>query len=161
MRAIINTEKHIVQIPIATVAAAAIAPNTAISAAEVPTGNAVSVAVGSVIKAVHVEMWLQSESATASGSFTLTVEKIPASAGSMTAAESAALHSYPNKKNVLYTSQGLTPVDVANPVPILNQWIPIPKGKQRFGLGDTFVVNILATAQNIQFCGRFVYLEQT
>ena len=100
--------------------------------------------------------WISSTD-TAIGSFTITIEKNAAGAANMTAAQSVALHAYPNKKNILYTTQGLSAGSVSNPQPVVRQWIKIPKGKQRFGLGDRLTINILATATNLQFCGQFIY----
>ncbi len=159
VRPMVHSQKHIVQIPVASVAAAAIA-NVAIATAVLAGAKTTDseIEVGSTVKACYVEIWLQSDEA-GSSSFTCTVEKIQSGTAGMTAASSAALNDYSNKKNVLYTSQGLLPFDGQNPVPIIRQWIKIPKGKQRFGQGDRLALNINALVFNIQFCGVCIYKE--
>ncbi len=81
-----------------------------------------------------------------------------------TAGQIAALHDYANKKNILFTAQGLvTPTD-GGQVPVLRGWYKIPKGKQRFGLGDRLFLTIRnnnAAAIDINFCGLAIYKEYT
>jgi len=60
----------------------------------------------------------------------------------------------------LYTTQGLTSEQNANAVPIIRQWFKIPKGKQRFGLGDQMVLNISAAQEGVENCGMFIFKEQ-
>lgn len=79
----------------------------------------------------------------------------------MTFTNSATLDSYSNKKNVLYTTQGLTPDANGNPIPFVRQWFKIPKGKQRFGLTDSLVLNISANVEDVTHCGLMIYKEQT
>ncbi len=82
----------------------------------------------------------------------------------MTTASMAALHDYANKKNILFTAQGLlTPTD-GGQVPVVRGWYKIPKGKQRFGLTDQLFVSIRnnnATSIDINFCGLAIYKEYT
>ncbi len=113
---------------------------------------------GATIKAVYVEMWITSDDVTQS-SFTITLEKIPAGAGAMTYAESITLQSYPNKKNIFYKTMGLVAPKLEPPLPIIRQWFKIPKGKQRFGLGDTLRLNISGITDGINFCGFYTYKE--
>ena len=116
---------------------------------------------GATVKAAFVEMWLLDSSN--DGSFIVSLEKRPALATAMSFAQSNALGTYPNKKNVLYVTQGLSPNNgVGNPVPIIRQWFKIPKGKQRFGLNDKLVLNITNNGlNNLEFCGFFTYKELT
>ena len=97
---------------------------------------AAEVVEGSVIKAIFIELWLQGDADTDT-SFVVIVEKAMGTVIPPTFAEISLLNGYLNKKNVLFTSQGLLAEESgANPTPILRQWIKIPRGKQRFGLGD-------------------------
>ncbi len=116
---------------------------------------------GANVKAVFVEMWLLDSGN--DGSFIVSLEKRPAGLGLMNFAESNALGSYNNKKNLLYVTQGLSPNNgVGNPVPIIRQWFKIPKGKQRFGFQDKLVLNITNNGLNdLEFCGFFTYKELT
>ncbi len=160
MKPKVHTQKHIVQFPIASITAGATNPMVvALAVLEGAKTTNSDVEVGSDISAIFVELWIQS--ATVSGSFTLTVEKRVANATAITAAQMAGLHDYDNKKNIFFSSQGLTSDgDGAGPVPILRQWIKIPRGKQRMAQGDSIVVNLLAQATDIQRCGLTVYKEQ-
>ncbi len=111
---------------------------------------------GNVVKAVYLEYWVIGTFSL--GSFVVTVEKSPAGAGPPTFTELALLDSYQNKKNILYTTQGLMAEDNQNPTPVLRQWIKIPKGKQRFGLEDRLRINFASlTGEDLQFCGFTLY----
>ncbi len=159
MRAIINSNKHIVQEGIDEVMAGTIKNlQIVIAVAEPNTSNSDEVEQGSIIKAVYVEMWLLAGSQQP-GSVTVTLEKVIASSTAMTFGASALLYNYANKKNILFTSQGLTPDANGNPVPFIRQWMKIPKGKQRFGLNDKLVFNISANLENVTFCGLYIYKE--
>ncbi len=121
--------------------------------------NANDVRAGSVIKAVYLEYWITSDSSTVFGTFNITVEKKGQGATAMSFGQSVNLMAYPNKKNILYTTQGIIGKDVNNAVPILKQWIAIPKGKQRFGNDDELVVNFSAITQTQNVCGIAIYKE--
>ncbi len=115
---------------------------------------------GSVVKAVYVEFWVGGAGLEgASTQFAMTVEKISSDGPLMTFGQSLNLGVYPNKKNILYTTQGVLAGENSNTVPISRNWILIPKGKQRMGLSDRIVVNIAASGQNIDTCGVFTYKE--
>ena len=157
-RAMINSEKHIRQIPINEQMAGTIGQSVIAVVEQVPTSNAIDVREGCSIKAVYVEIWLLAGSQQP-GSITVTIEKVVADATAMTFAQSALLNVYPNKKNIYYSTQGLTPDANGNPIPFLRQWIKIPKGKQRFGLGDSLVMNLSANLENITHCGLMIYKE--
>ncbi len=162
MRPIIQTTKHYVQQSRSQVATVAIT-NIDISHAVVMASNNLvdEVLEGALVKAVFVEMWLL-DSAN-DGSFVITLEKVNGGMPAMTFASINALGFYANKKNVLYTTQGLSPNNaVGNPIPIIRQWFKIPKGKQRQGLGDKLVLNIANNGLNdLEFCGFFTYKEMT
>ncbi len=158
MRPRVNTEKHYFQVSLATIAAGAISNQVIANAVAVPTGNA-QVREGAIISAVYCEMWIQTDD-TALGSSIVTLEKVPSGGALMTAAESAALGTYKNKKNILYTQMGLTPTSTQFPMASIKGWFKVPKGKQRFGFNDTLALNIHAQSNGLSICGFFIYKEQ-
>ncbi len=160
MRPVIITEKHILQRSLFTIAGGAITNvNIATAVADPAAASVTDVREGSKISAVYVEFWVQTDDA-ALGASVVTLEKLPSATPAMIAADSAALNSYPNKKNILYTQQGLSPNNVTYPMVVIKGWFKIPKGKQRFGLGDRLFLNILAQANGLNVCGVAVYKEQ-
>ena len=159
MRAPIHSQKHYVQFSRSTVDTVSLETEVLIEGRESTTANLVfEVAEGSVIKAVFVELWLENSSNT--GSFVIGLEKLPIFQTALFA-DYAALGVYDNKKNILYTTQGLPANDgVGNPIPIIRQWFKIPKGKQRFGLGDRLSLNIVNLgADTLSYCGFATYKE--
>ena len=160
LRPQVHTQKHLVQLPIATITAGVRSAQilaTAVLAGAKTTDS--DVEVGSQISAVYIELWIASTTVT--GQFTMVLEKTVSGATAITAAEMATLNDYDNKKNILYTTQGLTSDgDGAGPVPIVRQWFKIPKGKQRFGQGDGLALNLLASGVALQRCGFATYKEQ-
>ncbi len=161
MRPVINTEKHIVQQSLGSVAGGAITPFVIALALQTPVAaTATNVREGSKISAVYVEMWYNTDDAT-NGTCITTLEKRSSGLVAMTAAQSASLDSYPNKKNILHTFQGLVPgLTNTYPMATIKGWIKIPKGKQRFGIGDTLVLNIHGQSNGGNFCGFAIYKEQ-
>ncbi len=165
MRAPINSVKHYVQFSNATLATGASITQVLVNAVVAPaTASTASVKEGSIIKAVFIEKWLVGDSGVdgTPSQFVLTVEKKRDAEPDMTAAQSNTLAAYPNKKNILYTTMGIiTNSKNGGPTaPVLRSWIKIPKGKQRFGLGDELVVNIAAIV-TIRHCGFSTYKEYT
>ncbi len=161
MRPRVVTQKHIVQQSRSETATVALQTIDILDSVQVQLKDAVDeVEEGSVVSAIFVELWLL-DSAN-DGSFSVTLEKRPSGVAAMGFASSQALGTYPNKKNILYTTQGLSPNNaVGNPVPIIRNWFKIPKGKQRMGLGDKVVLNIANMGLNdLEFCGVFIYKEQ-
>lgn len=155
----IHSNKHYVHTTAASVAMAAIVNLTLAESVNVTVANAANEVVeGSLIKAIYVEYWLNSDDA-ANSSFILTVEKLPAAATPMTYAQSIALGTYPNKKNILYTTMGLVGPNPGQAVPVIRQFIAIPKGKQRMGLGDKIIVNLSGITNGIVYCGFATYKE--
>ncbi len=162
MRAPINSKKHISQISQATVGQAAVVNNVICLAIEGSPTTPTQVAEGAIVKACYVEFWVSQDSASVVGSYTVVLSKDPGGNAGMTAANMAALHDYSNKKNILFTAQGLLTPNDGGQIPVLRGWYKIPKGKQRFGLGDTLRVSIRnnnATAIDINFCGLSIYKE--
>ncbi len=160
MKAMIHSVKHLVQFPFNNISTGTIINNILAFCKERTASNdANEVVEGSTIKAVYIELWLQNSAN--DGHQIVTVEKKTSGASAMTFAEQAALFDYDNKKNVLFTHQGLSSNDgVGNPQNILRQWIKIPKSKQRFGLGDALYLNISnPSSNNLAQCGIAIYKE--
>ncbi len=163
MLAPINSVKHYVPRASVVIATGAILNYAAIDAVVAPaTATDFSVKEGSIIKAIYIEFWLASNEASGSESqFVLTVEKKRDLEPDMTNAQALALNAYPNKKNILYTTQGIINSNTGSgAVPVIRQYILIPKGKQRFGLDDQLLVNIAAVG-SLQACGITTYKEYT
>ncbi len=159
MRPIVHTEKHYVQQSLFAVAAGAIT-NLQIAIAIQGTPSAANaVREGASISAVYVEMWLTSDDA-AAGSVICSLEKLPGSAPSQTTTEAGALATYDNKKNILHTQMGLLGPNVQVPIAVIKGWFKIPKGKRRFGLEDSLVLNIFGQSNGVAGCGFFTYKEQ-
>ncbi len=161
MKPVIHSVKHIVQYPIDQIATGTKQAIILLTAVESTVANlSTEVVEGAVVKAVFIELWLQNTANL--GESIVTVEKLPNQAGP-SFAQMAALFTYPNKKNILFTHQGLTSNDgIGNPVRILHDWFKIPKGKQRMGLGDKLVINIAnVSANDLNRCGMSIYKELT
>ncbi len=163
MRAPIHSVKHFVPTVITNVAAAATVNLVAVDAVVASAVNLVTEVIeGAEVRAVWVEIWGTGIGATnTSQTFILSVEKLVAGATPMTHAQSLNMHVYPNKKNILYTTQGVSNarIDGNQSLPVIRQWISIPRGKCRFGLGDQLVINVSAVVQIFQICGMFIYKE--
>jgi len=160
VRPVVHSIKHYVQFPINQIGTGVKNTINIVNAVERTAANlANEVSEGSIIKAIFFEMWLQNEGTL--GEFIATISKDPELATGPTFAEMAALFTYTNKKNVYWTSQGLTSNDgVSGPVNIIRGWVKIPKSKQRFGLGDKInfgVANV--SANDLVQCGFAVYKE--
>ncbi len=157
VRPVINSEKKIGQYSVTTVMSGIVSTTNIVSAVASPTGAAASVAVGSIVKAVFVELWFNT-SANQPGSLVAILEKLPGSSTNVTAVDMAALNDYTNKKNVLYTTQGFVGDANANPTPFFRGWFKIPKGKQRFGLNDRLQFSVFAnSSEDLEFCGLTIF----
>ncbi len=159
MKAPINARKHYVQHTITQVGTGTVTTLTEINAvAHLSVDAPNEVEEGSIIKAVFCEIWLIGTFNL--GSFLCMVEKNIGATGPPSFTEMSTLDSYNNKKNILFTSQGLMSEDGANPTPVLRQWIKIPRGKQRFGLGDQFRICLASlSGEDLQFCGFVTYKD--
>ncbi len=156
MKPIIQSEKHYVQSSLFTVTASTIT-DILVSFAKETAAGANEVRVGTLVKAIYIEYWVRTQS-TSPGSVLLTLYKTSSNASAMTVAESAALHDYKNKNNILYHTQGLTNDQDADAIPFIRQWIRIPKGKQRIALGEAWRIAIHAQgALDLTVCGFSVY----
>ncbi len=158
MKAPIKSTKHVVQHTQTTVATAAVVSFVDVNARVLLSVNSADdVIEGSVVKAVYVELWLLSSTLN-NGSLVIIFEKAAGGQPSITFTQMTTLNNYPNKKNVLYTTQGLVGENTSNPVPFFRGWIKIPKGKQRFGLNDQFRISIANIgADSILACGLTIY----
>ncbi len=159
MKPIIKSTKHYVQHTQFTVASATVTGQTDVNARQLLSVNtADDVIEGSSVKAVFVERWLLGAIAANHTTFVIICEKATGGQPAITFAQMVALDTYPNKKQVLWASQGVLGDNATNPVPIIRDWVRIPKGKQRFGLNDQFRVSIAAIgADDLLGCGLSVY----
>ncbi len=158
MRAPVTSVKHYVQTSLSTVLAGASTAITLASVVDQPNAGA-EVHAGSVIKAVFVELWVRAGD-TSPGSTLVTLLKAP-DGQTPSFADMADLDNYNNKKNIFYHTQGLTNDQDADAIPFVRQWFKIPKGKQRFGTGDTLFLVVSAQALDNIICGFTVYKEYT
>ncbi len=160
MRPIINSKKHYVQTTFTTATTLTTNTELLLFAKETPTSPN-EVQEGAIVKALFWELWVLGSSQDAF--FTLIFAKYAGGQNSPTFTEMTLLNDWDNKKNILFTSQGLAPNESgANPVPIFRGWIKIPKGKQRMGLGDSIKFEIASRgASDINYCGFATYKEFT
>jgi len=161
LRPVIQSRKHYVQTSLSAIVGTNIVTLLLSEAKEGQHTASTDVSEGAIVKAVYVEMWFEN-SANNLGSFTMIVYKNPGGANSPTSAEVAALHDYDNKKNILYSTQGILPPSLNFPMQGFKGWIKIPKGKQRQGLGDKIQITIRNnTTDDLNFCGLTVFKEYT
>ncbi len=162
MRPPIHSTKHYIQKTLTTVATGTRdLTNVCIAVATVDKNVATEVEEGATVKACYVELWAIGSSS--NQFFTATFEKVVSGLTGPTVSQMADLFSYPNKKNILYTTQGLASNDgIAMPLPLYKGWIKIPKSKQRFGLGDRLVMAVSSRGSaDIIICGFYTYKEYT
>ncbi len=160
VRPMVHSTKHYVQLPINVIATGIREVNQIVTAVQSTVANlATEVEEGSTIKAVYFEMWLQNQSNL--GEFIATISKDISGSTGPTFVEQASLFTFENKKNVLWSSQGLTSNDaISGPVNIIRGWVKIPKSKQRFGLGDRLNLNISnVSANDLNRCGLAIFKE--
>ncbi len=161
MKSPIHSIKHYTQNSLATTIAGAVSfTNIALSVAIQNVNTADEVVEGSLVKAVYVEDWVRTND-TSPGSFVYIICKLPSGVDNPTAVEMAALNDWDNKKNILYTTQGLSNDQDADAIPLHKGWIAIPKGKQRMGLGDRIRTIFFAQALDQNTCGFKTYKEYT
>ncbi len=165
MVAPINSIKHYVHTSQGIIAAGTVGNIVLVDTVSVSAAGAASTDVeeGAIVKAVFIEWWILNDAVgDATTQFTISIEKLPTGNPLMTFTQSQNLGAYTNKKNVLYVTQGLinSPTS-AGAVPIFRAWVLIPKGKQRFGLGDRIVTNIsnIAGSTGLTRCGISTFKE--
>ncbi len=155
----VHSTKHYVQQSIGTVVVGTNEDEILVRGVAVVDKNAVNeVEEGSTVKAIYCELWIRS-AATAAASFTFIFCKRPSGVNSPTDAEMAALGDWDNKKNILFTAQGLINDVDSTALNLYRGWIKIPKGKQRIGLGDEFSWHLRTVGQSLNFCGFVLYKE--
>ncbi len=162
MRPIIHSTKHYVQISLSTIATSSILTTNVVQGVAVSDKNAVQeVEEGATVKAIYVELWVIGS--VSQQFFTIILGKFPSNAPAPSIADMAALGNWDNKKNILYTTQGLASNDgIAGPIPVIRQWFKIPKGKQRFSIQDTIKLVIASRGSaNLDVCGFMTYKEYT
>ncbi len=165
MLAPINTNKHYVHRTNQGVGTGTISVHDVVSSVVAPAAaSAEQVRQGAIVKAIHLEYWLWNAGATTVDSqFNFIVLKLPSGNVDPTAAQLNNLGSYENKKNIFFSSQGvLGPgIDGQGALPVIRDWMLVPKGKQRMGLGDKIVVAFTPSGATMQFCGIITYKEYT
>ncbi len=145
-----------------SVTTASVNTTNLVHAVPVPDKDSVfEVEEGAIVKAVYIELWLIGQ--TNDQFFTIALAKHPSDGPNPSIAEMAALGTWDNKKNILYTTQGLAPNDgVGQPINVIRTWFKIPKGKQRFGLNDRLRLQVASRGDGvIDFCGFCTYKEYT
>jgi len=160
LRPRVKTKKHFVQTTLTTVAAGATGVVTYLDAVESTTANAANeVAEGAIVTAFYAEMWV---AAKFDDQFqTAVLAKLPGGVGNVLNADLVNLFAYDNKKNILFTEQGLASDGSSPPLPLFRDWFKVPKTKQRMGLGDRLQFAIASRGdQALSFCGFFMYKEQ-
>ncbi len=163
MLAPIISVKHYVQKTNASIAsgsAVSVIVVAAVANSALPT-NTSHVKEGSIVKAIYLEFWLKGNGAADEDTqFNFIVFKNPGGANDMSVTDSLNMQAYDNKKNIFFASQGVIGgVGGGQSVPVIRQWLKIPKGKQRMGLADEITVFIGTTGQSMQACGLAVYKE--
>ncbi len=158
MKSPINSNKHTTQLTLSTVTVGTVVSTPLIVAQQAVGTGAEEVRVGAVVKAIYIELWLRGQD-TSAGSFVCVLCKCSASSLGPTAGEMANLMDYNEKNNILFTSQGLVNHSMDSAIPVYRGWLKIPKGKQRFGLGESFRIVVLAQALDVNQCGLSVYKE--
>ncbi len=160
MKPIVHSTKHYVQKTLTSVLTGTLNVTTLVHGVLSTLANLNNeVEEGANVKAVFIELWLLGT--TNNQFFTITIEKVPGAGNDQTFAESTDLFSYVNKKNILYTTQGLAPNDgVGQPIRVIYQWFKIPKGKQRWGFNDKLNLNVSSRGDGtIDVCGFSTYKE--
>ncbi len=158
MKPTIKAIKHYVHFAVATTGSGAIGNHLIVSAVAegAARGTPAIVYEGSKVNAIFVEFW--GSGVTVDKTMTWALMKLPSGVARPTYAELINLSTYPNKKNVLKSGQGLAPTG-GNIVPMIREWVHIPKGKQRMGLTDKVELVFAGTATTINTCGLSTYKE--
>ncbi len=161
MLAPINSVKHYVQIENAALADGARRSTELVDAVAAPATSTVQdVKQGAVIKAVYLEYWLKPNSTAGTEvKFQFAIEKVVSGGAPLTFTQLNNLQSHVNKKNIFYFSQGVLGDLTTASMPVFRSWLLLPKGKQRFGLGDKLVIALSATGATINNCGFSTYKE--
>ncbi len=162
VRPMVHSVKHYVQQSISPILAGAKLDFVIISSVAVVDKNIPNeVTEGSSIKAVYCEFWVRSSEASP-GSIISVLYKNPGGGTVFTTVQLAQLQDAENKKNILFSQQGLVNDSNSNAIATYRGWVKIPKSKQRFGLGDRLIWTVFAQgAIDILQCGLTTYKEYT
>ncbi len=129
-----------------------------VAVAQSAVTNAQDVVEGSIVKNVYIEHWVKSFAAAGEDvKFQFVIEKVVSGQDPITFTQMNSLMGYPNKKNVLFMSQGVIGDLTTQSIPVVRNWFKNPK--PRMGLGDQIVASLSATAAVIQNCGFSTYKE--
>ncbi len=159
VRPMVHSIKHYVQFSIATVTGGSVATSAIATGVARDSVNLVNeVQEGSTVKAVYFELWVRAGSTTPS-SGQMIVYKKQSDTSNPTSTEMAALGDWDNKRNILYTTMGLFNDQDADATIAFKGWIKIPKGKQRFTIGDDLNFSIFTPTIDLQICGFATYKE--
>ncbi len=162
MLAPIVSKKHIIPQGVQSITAGAILNLDIVTAVDAPANTDFDeVAIGSLVKAVYIEMWVRGDDETAPpANAQLSFEKLVGSSGEMIFGDASTLNVYDNKSNVFYVTQGLVSAGTANSaIPFMRGWFKVPKGFQRMAIGDRLRLNIVALNHDLEICGIFIYKE--
>lgn len=121
--------------------------------------NAFDIWEGAKLFQCYIELWLNGLGSTNPAKFQLVIMKLTAGQTPPTFTEMSNLTSYEGKKNILFTSQGIVGAAGNQSIPILRDWYKIPKGKQRFSIGDSVNVILAVTNESVQSCGLVIFKE--
>ncbi len=154
MLAPINSVKHYVQFANSTVSSGSALTVTIVDAVAKNTDRTTTAQVeeGSKITAVYIECWLNGIGATDTTQQNIVIMKLPGGSTAMSYSNMLNMPAYENKKNILFASQGNIGAAGNQSIPVFRGWLKIPKGKQRFGLGDSLLLIGAATGQSILLC---------
>ncbi len=160
MKAIIKSIKHILQVPAVIIASGGVRNDILIASLAEGSARALvsDVEEGCVVKAIYLEFWISG--VTADKTATWILAKYPNNIGTATFTETQNLSAWDNKSNILHTGQGLAPTG-GNQIAMFKNWVMIPKGKQRFALGDRLILQTSAVGTNVNICGFALYKERS
>ncbi len=161
MRPRVNSRKHIFQTTLSSALAGVTAGINFVNVVQNANHEqAREVDPGTTIEAVYLEVWVIGAGQQPT-TITAIVEKTESGSNAVTTTEMTNLHTYANKKNIFVTHQGIVGDANSNPIPIFREWIKIPKGKQRFGLGDGMHMRIKSITEDTEYCSVIVYKSQS
>jgi len=157
VKPIINSEKRIRQVSLTNVSPLGVGREFIAEVKRDPNlSDPTEIAVGTVIKAVYIELWLLATSQQPNTSVVAFLKATNGSDGPIPS-EMLNLNAYGGKKNIFEMHQGLTGDANTNSSPFFRGWVKVPKGKQRFGLGDNLQIAITPITEDIQYCGVFIF----
>ncbi len=162
MLAPIQTRKHLSPQGVQAIAVGAILNMAVATAKDAPVNTvAAEVEIGSLVKAVYIELWIRGDDETGPpANVQVSFEKLSGSSTPMVFADAPVLNVYDNKSNLFYITQGLTSAGTANSaIPFMRDWFKVPKGFQRMALGDRLVLNIVALNHDLEICGINIFKE--